>query len=104
MAVTITAPEGTAIAMFLTDRSGKTPVAQLPVPDTAASQTPDTGERPFALVTVHARLRGYEDITAENVQVFPDTTTLQDLEMIPLPEFPRRWDAYERFNTPPQNL
>ncbi len=104
VAVTITAPDGTAISMALTDRSGKIAPVTLPVPDLAASQTPNTGERPFALVTIHARLRGYEDIIAENVQVFADTVTTQDLEMIPLPEFPAQWDKYELFDTPPQNL
>lgn len=104
VAVTIAAPDGTAIAMALTDRSGKTAPVAIPVPELSASQTPDTGERPYALVTVHARLRNYEDITAENVQVFADTVTLQDLEMIPLSELPGRWDSYEHFDTPPQNL
>lgn len=104
MAVTVTAPDGTAISMALTDRSGKTAPVALPVPELSASQTPDTGERPYTLVTIHARLRGYEDITAENVQIFADTTTLQNLEMIPLSELPGRWDKYELFDTPPQNL
>ena len=104
VAITITAQDGTAIAMALTDRSGKIVPIAIPVPDLSASQSPDTGERPYTQVTVHARIRGYEDITAENIQVFADTVTLQDLEMIPLSELPNRWDSYQRFDTPPQNL
>jgi len=92
------------IAMRLTDRSGKIEPISLPVPDLSASQSPDTGEIPFAIVTIHARLRGYEQITAEGIQVFPDTITDQNLEMIPLSELPSEWDRTEFFDTPPQNL
>ena len=101
---TVTALDGTAIAMRITDRSGKITPIPIPVPDLSASQTPDTGQIPFAAVNLHARLRGYEQITAERLQVFPDTTTTQDLEMIPLAELPGSWNKTETFDTPPQNL
>ena len=104
VSVVITASDGTAIAMALTDRSGKiTPVA-IPVPPLEDSQTPGSADAPFASVTIHARLRGYEQIRAGGVQVFADTVTLQNLEMIPLAEFPTSWDQSEDFDTPPQNL
>lgn len=104
VSVTVTALDGTAIAMRITDRSGKITPIPIPVPDLSASQTPDTGQIPFAAVNLHARLRGYEQITAERLQVFPDTTTTQDLEMIPLAELPGSWNKAEIFDTPPQNL
>ena len=104
VAVSVTADDGTAIAMRLTDRSGRITPIPLPVPDLSASQSPDTGEIPFATVNIHARLQGYEQITAERVQVFADTTTNQDLEMIPLAELPGSWNQTEDFDTPPQNL
>lgn len=104
VAVTVTTSDGTAIAMRLTDRSGRITPIELPVPELSASQTPDTGEIPFATVNIHARLRGYEQITAKRVQVFADTTTNQDLEMIPLAELPGTWNQAEDFDTPPQNL
>lgn len=104
VAITVTASDGTAIAMRVTDRSGKiTPIA-VPVPDLAAGQTPDTGEIPFTSVNLYARKKGFEQIENENVQVFPDTVTDQNLEMIPLSELPGAWDKTEIFNTPPQNL
>ena len=40
----------------------------------------------------------------ENLQVFADTTTVQNLEMIPLSELPASWDQTVIFDTPPQNL
>ena len=104
MAVIVTAPDGTAIAMQLTDRSGRISPIAVPVPDLSASQTPDTGQVPFASVNLQARLRGYEKIFIRRLQVFADTTTDQDLEMIPLSELPNQWDQSETFDTPPQNL
>ena len=86
VAVTITATDGTAIAMALTDRSGRIRPIAIPVPDISESQSPDPPERPYTVVNLYARKRGYEQVESENLQVFADTTTLQNLEMIPLSE------------------
>ena len=104
VAVAVTADDGTAIALRLTDRNGLTAPIEVPVPDLAAGQTPDTGTIPFTAVNVYARLKGYEQIENENVQVFPDTVTVQNLELIPLSEMPGQYDTREIFVTPPQNL
>jgi hypothetical protein len=104
VAVMVTTPNGDAIAMRLTDRSGKIDPIPITVPDKAASQTPDTGIIPFTNVNIYARLKDYEQIEAENVQVFPSIVTDQNLEMIPLAELPDRWTQAEIFRTTPQNL
>lgn len=104
MAVTVTATDGTAIAMRLTDRSGRIAPIGLPVPDLAQSQTPGSAEAPFAVVNLTARLSGYEQINIQQLQVFAGTTTDQNLEMIPLSELPSAWSQSETFDTPPQNL
>ena len=104
VAVTITAEDGTAIAFRLTDRSGKIRPIEIPVPDKAESQAPNSAERPYAIVNLYARLRGYEQIENENLQIFADTTTDQNLEMIPLSELPGQWNQTAIFDTPPQNL
>ena len=104
VAVTVTAEDGTAIALRLTDRSGQIAPIEIPVPDLADSQAPDPRERPYAVVNLYAHLQGYELIESENLQVFADTTTFQNLEMIPLAEFPAAWDQTVIYNTPPQNL
>lgn len=90
--------------MELTDRSGKIDPIAIPAPDFDISQAPDPGQIPFASVTLHARLQGYEQITAENIQIFANTVTYQELEMIPLSELPSQWSKYELFDTPPQQL
>ena len=104
VAVSVTSEEGTSIAMRLTDRSGRIDPIPVPVPDLEAGQSPDTGETPFTRVNLYARLNGYTQIENEDLQVFPDTVTEQDLEMIPLSELPSSWGNREIFKTPPQNL
>jgi len=104
VAITVTATDGTAIALRLTDRSGQITPIEIPVPDISESLTPNPPERPFTAVNLYAHLKGYEQVEAENLQVFPGTTTLQNLEMIPLAELPQSWSQYAIFDTPPQNL
>ena len=104
VAITVTSSDGTAIAMRLTDRNGLITSIEVPVPDREESLHPDPGERPFAIVNLYARKQGYEQVEAENLQVFADTTTFQNLEMIPLSELPDQWDQTVVYDTPPQNL
>ena len=104
VAVTVTASDGTAIAMRLTDRNGQITPIEIPVPDREESLQPDPPERPFASVNLFARKQGYEQVESENLQVFADTTTYQNLEMIPLAELPQSRDKMVIYDTPPQNL
>lgn len=105
VAVSITDVSGGAIALRLTNRNGAldAPI-EIEVPDLADSQRPNTGVIPFAVVNLYARLENYEAIEIENLQIFANTTTVQNLEMIPLSELPGSWNKLEIFNTPPQNL
>ena len=104
VAVSITAPDGTAMALRLTDRNGQVDPIEIPVPARSASLSPGLSETPFTTVNLYARLKGYEQIEIENLQVFADTTTNQNLEMIPLSELPGKWNQTEVFETTRQNL
>lgn len=105
VAVSVAEVNGGAIALRLTNRNGMldAPV-EIIVPDFSESRSPNTGVIPFAIVDLYARLENYETIEIKNLQIFADTTTFQDLEMIPLSELPDRWNKLETFDTPPQNL
>ena len=105
VAVSITDKNGSAVALRLTNRSGTLdePVA-ISVPDLSAGQSPDTGIIPFSSVDLYARLENYEQIRIENLQVFPNTITNQNLELIPLSEFPESFNTSQTFPTPNQNL
>ena len=104
-AVTVTDKSGSAIFMGLTNRSGllNIPVS-IPVPEISAGLSPDTGIIPYSTVDLYAKHRDYEEVFVRNIQVFPETITLQNLELIPLAEFPQKWNRTERFDTPSQNL
>lgn len=104
VAIVITTPDQTALAMRLTNRSGLTEPIGIPVPDLAQSQEPDADEQPYTLIDLYARRSGYEEIYAENIQIFAGTTTYQELEMVPLSEFETDEDERIRYITPPQNL
>ena len=102
--VTITATDGTAIAMRLTDRSGRIVPVPIVVPDRLESLSPDPAERPYAVVNIIARLKDYEQIFVDDVQIFAEVTTVQDLPMIPLSELPSSRNKSETFQTSTQNL
>ena len=104
VAISITASDGTAIAMALTDRNGQIKPIPIPVPDREASLSPNPPEKPFANVNLYARARGYEQAEYENLQVFSGTVTNQNIELIPLSELPGAWNQTAIFDTPPQNL
>ena len=104
VAISITAADGTAIAMRLTDRNGQIRPVPIPVPDRAESLSPDPGELPFTRVNLYARKKGFEQMEFENLQLFSGTTTNQNIEMVPLSELPGSWDQTAIFDTPAQNL
>ena len=104
VAISITATDGTAIALRITDRSGQIRPVPIPVPDRSESLTPNPSGKPFTNVNLYARLKGYEQAEYENIQVFADTTTNQNIILIPLSELPGKWNQMAVFDTPAQNL
>jgi len=105
VAITIARQNGDIYAMRLTNRSG-TLDEPLPVevPNKSESQSPNPPEVPYSQFDIYARLEDFELIHVERVQVFADTITNQDLEMIPLSEFPESINKQEIFDTIPQSL
>lgn len=104
VSILITDANGAVIKMGLTDINGKYGPISIQVPDRSESLQPDPTQRPYGTVNVHARLPNYEQIQADNIQIFPGIVTNQNLEMIPLSELPDQWSRTELFNTTPQNL
>lgn len=105
VAVTVTDENDSAVAMRLTNRNGQLDVPiPINVPNKSAGLTPDTGVTPYSTVRLYAKKTNYEEIDVAGIQVFPGTITEQNLEMIPLSEFPKAWNKAEQFQTQPQNL
>lgn len=103
-AVTVVDDTGRLLGLRLTDSSGQTTPIRIEVPNLENSQTPDTGLPAFTTVNLYARAEGYEQVLARGIQVFADTVTTQDLPLIPLSEYPEKFNQAEIFDTPPQNL
>ena len=93
----------TLLAVRTTDESGRAGPFHLPVPDPAASESPG-GVDPFAVCDIWAEMPGYEMVLVENVQVFPGTETLQELELIPLAEQAQAANRGEWVDIPAQSL
>ena len=91
------------LAVRVTDRSGRTAPVEVSTPALSASEHPGT-ERPFAVCDIWAEAPGYELQAVDNVQVFPGTQTLQELELIPLPERAPAGTAQPPVDIPPQSL
>ena len=103
VAVSVVDDEGRLLGLRTTNSSGQTTLIRLTVPDLAESQSPGQ-VKPFVTVNLYARAEGYEQILVRGIQVFADTLTQQDLQMVPLSELPGSWKHVEVYDTPPQNL
>ena len=91
------------LAVWITDESGKTPSIAIPTPDLSISQAPSQ-KRPFSLVYLMAEHALYERIAVRAVQIFSGIVSIQELQLIPLDEFPELQDQTEFFEIPPQQL
>ena len=87
VAVSVVDDQGRLLGLRTTNSSGKTTPIRLTVPDRAESQSPGQN-KPFVTVNLYARAEGYEQILVRGIQVFADTVTEQQLQMIPLSEMP----------------
>ena len=105
VAIAITDTNDNAISLRLTNRNGQLdkPI-KIEVPNRSDSLQPSPDLKPYSSVNIYARKENYEGIYVKNVQVFPQTTTTQNLELIPLTEFPDNRSIREEFDTVPQNL
>lgn len=94
------------LALRKSDSSGRTAPFILETPDFAASQQPNdgTGAVPYRLVNIVADHPDYERISVDNVQVFPEVVTLQNLSLVPLPAPMMGVSPEEIIDTPRQNL
>ena len=102
-AVSVVDENGKLLGLRTTDSSGLTTPIRLEVPEPGRSQSPGSA-RPYVAVNLYARAEDYGQILVRGVQVFPNTVTTQELQLVPLAELPGSWNQVEIFDTTPQNL
>ena len=73
------------VAIRYTDSSGLTAPLLIETPDTIQSLSPGASQRPFTTVDIQVEYPGYGGILAEGVQVFPNSETIQGLQLRPIP-------------------
>ena len=93
----------TLLAVRTTDENGRIAPVRVATPDPAASESPGTPP-PFASCGAWVEAPGYEMLYLENMQVFPNTETLQEVDLIPLPEQAPPASRGETANVTPQEL
>ena len=72
------------IAVHITDENGKTPAISLPTPPKYLAETPGN-VRPYSEYVVGVKKEGYFDNIVRGIQMFDSITTIEPVNMIPLP-------------------
>ncbi len=91
------------IATRLTDESGRIPPIPIAAPERSESQQPGTTS-PYTDLSVTVEYPGYERVLIEGLQIFSDTVTEQDVELLPLEELPQVYNMTELIEIPSQEL
>ena len=73
------------VALLVSDRSGLTPIVSLPTVPRALSEVPGN-PYPFYTYLVDVSKEGYYTQYYQNVPVFDGISSVQSVEMIPLPQ------------------
>lgn len=81
---------------LITDSAGRTEKIELPAPPREASQTPDTGEIPYASYNIDTDYEGYYTIENINAPIYSGITSIQNVAMIPITDVKPNEDT--RFN------
>ena len=105
--VTVTENNGNGeeiLAFRVTDENGKTDIIEINAPDMELSLNSDNTEKPFTSVNIKVEKDGFVISTIEDVQIFANRLSEQNVEMIPLPEKSEYGDFNNVYIVTPQNL
>lgn len=97
--VSISDPETeTEIAVMNTDSEGQLPLLRLPCPSAEYSQSSDS-PRPFSQYDLEASLEGYGNVSIKNIQIFAESTAIQNISLTPQYEnidipYPTLWGDF----------
>ena len=74
------------VAVLETDESGKTQIITLETPPKSLSLSPGSDIPPYSLYDVEITHPGFYSIITRDVQIYPDTTSILPINMLPLPD------------------
>lgn len=106
--VTITAADTDnrrLIAYLETDMNGKTEPISFETPDIQLSVSPGS-ETPYTSINVRIDMPSYYSVSVRNVQIFPQTASIQQVEMLPVAEYADLNEQYRviTYDITPQDL
>lgn len=82
ISISFTGEPGSPLETLTTDSSGQTETVSLKTPPLEYSLTPNS-PMPYSEYTVTVTAPGYEPVTVSGVEVLPDVTAIQNIEMTP---------------------
>lgn len=106
-AITFTRPGAdgeTLLAVRLTNFDGLTEPVDISAPDAAESQSYSPGAVPFAQVDVAVEAEFYDRVLVRGAQIFSDTQSMQNLQLIPTPTLPASYTQTQTFPISAQEL
>lgn len=84
--VTVSDTAGNILYVVFTDRSGLTPILKLAAPPKENSETPNMPGPAFFSYNVDTDMQGYRSVRNLSVPVYPGITSIQPVELLPVPE------------------
>jgi hypothetical protein len=83
ISISFTGEPDSTLENLTTDSSGQTDTVELKTPPVEYSRTPDS-PMPYSEYTVSVTAPGYEPVTVSGVEVLPDVTAIQNVELTPI--------------------
>ena len=84
--VTVKDANDNILYVEFTDSSGNTQLMKVPAPAKSNSTSPNTGLPPYFNYNIDTDKEGFVSVRNTNVPVYPGITSIQPVEMLPLPE------------------
>lgn len=84
--VTVKDADGNILYVEFTDRSGSTPRLSVPAPPKENSQSPNPSSPPFYSYNIDTDKPGYRSVRNLSIPVYPGVTSIQPVELLPIPE------------------
>ena len=88
--VTVRDGSGNILFVEFTDKSGKTPLLRVAAPPKENSLNPEAPDPPFYTYAIDTDKEGFVSVRNLSVPVYPGITSIQPVELLPLPEGSRR--------------
>ena len=103
--VTFTETNGNIIAHRTTNLNGQTALVEITTPEKNLSQSPQNGgPQVFSTINIKVTAPMYQTMIFEEVQVFSGEVSIQNVFLVPLPEYTEPNNQPQTFTVVPQTL